>query len=66
MASRCVDADPFLKNWLYNERSYTKAGLDWIENKNGFKDILARHYPKLAEKIPAGRPVSFQILRQEE
>jgi hypothetical protein len=34
---------------------YHKAGLDWIENSNGFKDILARHYPKLAEKIPAGQ-----------
>jgi alpha-dioxygenase len=39
MASRRLDADPFL-NELYNERSYTKAGLDWIENDNEFKDVL--------------------------
>jgi alpha-dioxygenase len=54
MASRRLDADPFL-NELYNERSYTKAGLDWIENNNGFKDLLARHYPALADKIPEGQ-----------
>ena len=52
MASRRLDADPFL-NELYNEKTYTKTGLEWIEQTNGLKDLLERHYPTLAAKIPA-------------
>jgi alpha-dioxygenase len=51
MASRRLDADPFL-NELYNEDTYTKTGLEWIENTSSLKDILKRHYPSLAAKIP--------------
>ena len=54
MASRRLEADPFL-NELYNSTSYTQAGLDWIENNNGFKDLLVRHYSTLADKIPEGQ-----------
>jgi alpha-dioxygenase len=54
MASRRLDADPFL-NELDNATSYTQAGLDWIEKTKGFKDLLVRHYPELAKKIPDGQ-----------
>eukprot|EP00542_Grammatophora_oceanica_P015969 CAMPEP_0194038804 /NCGR_PEP_ID=MMETSP0009_2-20130614/11023_1 /TAXON_ID=210454 /ORGANISM="Grammatophora oceanica, Strain CCMP 410" /LENGTH=474 /DNA_ID=CAMNT_0038681437 /DNA_START=32 /DNA_END=1456 /DNA_ORIENTATION=+ len=51
MASRRLDSDPFL-NEYYNEDTYTKAGLDWIDSVSGLKDLLQRHYPDIADKIP--------------
>lgn len=52
MASRRLESDPFL-NEYYNEETYTKAGLNWIENKTeSLKDVLRRHYPDVIEDIP--------------
>ena len=51
MASRRLDSDPFL-NELYNEETYTKTGLEWVEETSSLKDLLQRHYPELAAKIP--------------
>jgi len=35
----------------YNEATYTKAGLEWIE-KTTMTDILRRHVPKLQRQLP--------------
>lgn len=48
MASRRLDADPFL-NELFTEEYYTKFGLDHVKKNNGMLDLLERHYPDLAE-----------------
>lgn len=53
MASRRLDSDPFL-NEYYTSDYYTQAGLDWIDEVQGLKDLLERHYPALSSKIPAG------------
>jgi len=48
MASRRLDADPFLNEYMTDEY-YTKWGLKHVEETDGFKDLLKRHYPKLAQ-----------------
>lgn len=48
MASRRLDADPFL-NELYNEKVYSKFGLAHVKNNEGLFDLLDRHYPELIE-----------------
>jgi len=47
MASRRLDADPFL-NELYNEETYTKFGLKHVQETPGLFDLLDRHYPDLS------------------
>ncbi len=47
MASRRLDADPFL-NELYNEETYSKFGLKLVKENKGLLEILDRHYPDLA------------------
>ena len=47
MASRRLDADPFL-NELYNEETYSKFGLKLVKENKGILDLLDRHYPDLA------------------
>ena len=46
MASRRLQSDRFFTT-DYNERTYTKAGLDWIE-ENNMRTVLRRHIPALA------------------
>ena len=48
MASRRLDADPFL-NELYTEEYYGKFGLSHVKKNKGLFDLLNRHYPDLAE-----------------
>jgi hypothetical protein len=48
MASRRLDADPFL-NELYTEEYYGKFGLSHVKKNEGLFDLLNRHYPDLAE-----------------
>lgn len=48
MASRRLDADPFL-NELYNEDIYTKFGLKHVKKTKQLVELLDRHYPDLAE-----------------
>jgi tetratricopeptide (TPR) repeat protein len=46
-ASRRLQADRFYTD-SYNEETYTREGLDWIDAAD-FKSVLLRHYPELAE-----------------
>lgn len=57
MASRRLDADPFL-NELYNEDTYSKFGLKLVKENKGLFDLLERHYPDLAAdfKDKKGKP----------
>lgn len=57
MASRRLEADPFL-NEFYTEEYYTKFGLDHVKKNKGFLDLLERHYPDLAKdfKDEKGKP----------
>ncbi|KAK4712545.1 hypothetical protein R3W88_007058 [Solanum pinnatisectum] len=34
----------------YNEETYTKKGLEWVNTTESLKDVLDRHYPKMTEK----------------
>jgi hypothetical protein len=45
MASRRLQADRFFTD-SYNEETYTKEGLAWIDAVD-FKSVLLRHYPEL-------------------
>ena len=45
-ASRRLQADRFYTD-NYNEETYTKEGLDWVDDAD-LKTVLLRHYPELA------------------
>jgi hypothetical protein len=45
-ATRRLQADRFYTDY-YNEETYTKEGLAWID-RTTFKDVILRHYPELA------------------
>jgi hypothetical protein len=49
MASRRLKSDRFLSK-DYRPEIYTKEGIDWVE-KNGMIDVIARHFPPLAEPM---------------
>ncbi|XP_049383060.1 alpha-dioxygenase PIOX [Solanum stenotomum] len=49
MASRRLEADRFFTS-NYNEETYTKKGLEWVNTTEGLKDVLDRHYPEMTEK----------------
>ena len=44
-ATRRLQADRFYTD-NYNEQTYTREGLLWIDNSD-FKSVLLRHYPEL-------------------
>ena len=46
-ATRRLQADRFYTEY-YNEETYTREGLQWIDNAD-FKTVLLRHYPELAD-----------------
>ena len=46
-ASRRLQADRFYTE-LYNEETYSKEGLDWVDEAT-LKSVLLRHYPELAK-----------------
>jgi hypothetical protein len=46
-ATRRLQADRFYTD-DYNEHTYTREGLQWIDNSD-FKTVLLRHYPELAQ-----------------
>jgi hypothetical protein len=46
MASRRLMADPFYTD-LYNEKVYTKAGMEWIDHEGFFHKVIGRHMPEL-------------------
>ncbi|XP_060195774.1 alpha-dioxygenase PIOX-like [Lycium barbarum] len=49
MASRRLEADRFFTS-NYNEETYTKKGLKWVNTTESLKDVLDRHYPEMTEK----------------
>jgi hypothetical protein len=49
MASRRLNSDRFLTT-DYNERAYTKVGIDWV-NDTDMSTLLLRHYPNLAPAL---------------
>jgi len=49
MASRRLNSDRFLTT-DYNERVYTKAGIEWVNDTDMFT-VLLRHYPALAPAL---------------
>ena len=46
MASRRLMADPYFTDY-YNEKHYTKAGLDWIDRQGTLASVIGRHMPEL-------------------
>ena len=46
-ATRRLQADRFYTD-DYNEATYTREGLQWVDNSD-FKSVLLRHYPELAK-----------------
>jgi len=61
MASRRLDADPFL-NEFYDEEHYTSFGLDYIECTDGLLDLLKRHQPETAVQFVAKNQSAFKPL----
>ncbi|KAK7391833.1 hypothetical protein VNO78_20256 [Psophocarpus tetragonolobus] len=49
MASRRLEADRFFTS-NYNEETYTKTGLAWVNSTETLKDVLDRHYSGLTAK----------------
>ncbi|MCE0481658.1 Alpha-dioxygenase 1 [Datura stramonium] len=49
MAGRRLEADRFYTN-NYNEETYTKKGLKWVNTTESLKDVLDRHYPEMTKK----------------
>lgn len=62
MASRRLDADPFL-NEYYTEEYYSKFGLAHVKKTVGLIDLFERHYPELAQdfkdKHGGAKPSAF-------
>ncbi|XP_031478893.1 alpha-dioxygenase PIOX [Nymphaea colorata] len=48
MASRRLEADRFFTSY-FNEETYTKKGLEWVNTTESLKDVIKRHYPKITE-----------------
>ncbi|XP_044501170.1 alpha-dioxygenase 1-like [Mangifera indica] len=49
MASRRLEADRFFTSY-FNEKTYTKKGLQWVNNTESLRDVLHRHYPEITKK----------------
>ncbi|MCE0481581.1 Alpha-dioxygenase 1 [Datura stramonium] len=49
MAIRRLEADRFFTS-NYNEETYTKKGLEWVNSTESLKNVLDRHYPEMTEK----------------
>lgn len=50
MASRRLMADPFFTDH-YNKKTYTKAGINWIDEEGFLHQVIARHMPQLKDKL---------------
>ncbi|KAK2994102.1 hypothetical protein RJ640_024366 [Escallonia rubra] len=48
MATRRLEADRFFTS-NFNEETYTKKGLEWVNTTENLKDVLDRHYPKMTK-----------------
>ncbi|XP_078158695.1 alpha-dioxygenase PIOX-like [Carex rostrata] len=49
MASRRLESDRFFTSY-FNEKTYTKKGLQWVNTTEGLRDVIHRHYPEITDK----------------
>ncbi|MQL86595.1 hypothetical protein Taro_019124 [Colocasia esculenta] len=49
MASRRLEGDRFFTSY-FNEKTYTKRGLEWVNKTESLRDVIGRHYPTVAKK----------------
>ncbi|KAL0700612.1 hypothetical protein Bca4012_056734 [Brassica carinata] len=49
VASRRLEADRFFTT-NFNEKTYTKEGLEWVNTTESLKDVIDRHFPNLTNK----------------
>ncbi|XP_071706536.1 alpha-dioxygenase PIOX-like isoform X2 [Rutidosis leptorrhynchoides] len=49
MATRRLEADRFFTS-DFNEKVYTKKGLEWVNTTESLKDVLDRHYPEMTNR----------------
>ncbi|KAG9440570.1 hypothetical protein H6P81_020735 [Aristolochia fimbriata] len=49
MAPRRLEADRFLTGY-FNEETYTREGLNWVNSTESLKEVMNRHYPQLVNK----------------
>ncbi len=63
-ATRRLQADRFYTT-CYNAETYTKEGLDWIDDAD-LRTVLLRHHPELAETGLANIKNAFEPWDKEE
>ncbi|KAL5080091.1 hypothetical protein RYX36_008512 [Vicia faba] len=49
MATRRIEGDRFFTS-NYNEDTYNKKGLEWVNTTESLKDVIDRHYPETTNK----------------
>ncbi|XP_013586678.1 PREDICTED: alpha-dioxygenase 1-like isoform X2 [Brassica oleracea var. oleracea] len=49
MATRRLEADRFFTS-DFNEMTYTKKGLEWVNTTESLKDVFDRHYPEMTDR----------------
>ncbi|KEH24897.1 pathogen-inducible alpha-dioxygenase [Medicago truncatula] len=49
MASRRLEADRFFTS-NFNEETYTKKGLEWVNTTESLKEVIDRHHPGMTQK----------------
>ncbi|KAL0731941.1 hypothetical protein Bca4012_028035 [Brassica carinata] len=49
MATRRLEADRFFTS-DFNETTYTKKGLEWVNTTESLKDVFDRHYPEMTDR----------------
>ncbi|KAJ4745590.1 Prostaglandin G/H synthase 2 [Rhynchospora pubera] len=49
MASRRLQADRFFTSY-FNEKTYTKRGMQWVKTTEGLRDVMNRHHPEITAK----------------
>nr|CAD1830183.1 unnamed protein product [Ananas comosus var. bracteatus] len=49
MATRRLEADRFFTSY-FNEETYTKKGLEWVNSTESLRDVIHRHHPNITSK----------------
>jgi alpha-dioxygenase len=47
--NRRLQADRFFTS-NFNDKTYTKKGMQWIKTTEGLRDVMNRHYPEITAK----------------
>ena len=47
--NRRLEADRFFTSY-FNEKTYTKKGMRWVNTTEGLRDVIHRHYPEITDK----------------